>query len=159
MSKHSFILTYDTATREWEWDTDQEGNRLDGKTYAPDWSAIDYDQVGWSREPIHFALEDELAQKIGFMRRTLNDIEKHEDSLEKAVKSSPRFFDCEIRFAGQEATEKRRIGILPLGFEGDTQALSNDDKVWYWLDALSLYEGFSNLTDGWTIESIDVESA
>jgi hypothetical protein len=32
MSKHSFILTYDTDTREWEWDTEQEGNRLDGLT-------------------------------------------------------------------------------------------------------------------------------
>ena len=157
MSKHSFILTYDTNTREWEWDTDQEGNRLDGKTYAPDWSAIDYDQVGYSREPIHFSLEDELAEKITFVRRTLNDLEKHEDSLEKAVKSSSRFFDCKIRFAGQEVTEVRRLGILPLGFEGDTEALSNDDEVFYWLDPLSLYEGFVNPTDGWTIEEIEVE--
>ena len=73
------------------------------------------------------------------------------------MKSSPRFFDCKIRFAGQESTETKRIGILPLGFEGDTEALSNDDEVFYWLDPLSLYEGFVNPTDGWTIEEIEVE--
>jgi hypothetical protein len=157
MSKHSFILTYDTDTREWEWDTEQEGNRLDGLTYAPDWSVINYEQVGYSREPIHFALEDELANKIGFARRTLNDIEKHEDSLEKAVKNSPRFFDCVIRFAGEEQKQTRRIGILPLGYEGDTESLPNDDKVFYWLDPLKLYEGYKNPTDGWEIEAIEVE--
>jgi hypothetical protein len=32
MSKHSFIITFDTQTKKWIWDTDQEAERLGGNT-------------------------------------------------------------------------------------------------------------------------------
>ncbi len=156
MSKHSFIITYDTETQTWEWDTEQEGNRLDGLTYAPNWSVISYEQVGYSREPLHFALEDELAEKIGKARRLLASLESELNSVRVAIETSPKQFNCKIRYADQ-TEEVKLIGIIPFGYEGETKDLPNDDQVWHWLGFEEFYEGYSNKVEGWEIVGIEVE--
>lgn len=157
MSRHSFIITYDTATNLWEWDTEQEGNRLDGLTFTADWDNLHFHQVAYSREPLCYTLEDELADKLGQARRLLNSLESESNSVRKAIENSPKQFVCLIRYA--DGTEDRHniIGIIPFGFEGETKDLPDDDKVWHWLEFKEFYEGYKNETEGWEIVGIEVE--
>jgi hypothetical protein len=131
MTRHSFIITYDTETKTWEWDTDQESNRLDGTVEING----NFESIG-SCNPVLMELEDIMATRLGTSLRIMNEHETTNPVIAEAL-ASPLYYSATLEITDQEDKSKREItatlGVIPYGFEGETSDLPHDDKVFYWL--------------------------
>jgi len=159
MTQHSYMITFDTETCQWIWDTEQEGERLDGLTLFTGIGS-GYDQVGASSYPILYDLEDDLADRLGIALKLLNGLEKDEPIM-KQILPKARVYTCSLRSPVDEKNEytmrTTKIGVVPYGFKGDsTEELIEDDDVFYWCEGAEFYSG-SVICDGWTIVDIEVE--
>lgn len=158
MTQHTYMVTFDTETCQWIWDTDQEGDRLDGLTLFTG-VGNGYDQVGASSYPILYDLEDDLADRLGNAIKLLNGLEKDEPIM-KQILPKARIYTCNLRSPLNEQNEytmrTEKIGVMPYGFTGETSELAEDDEVSYWCQGSEFYEG-SLIHDGWTIADIEVE--
>lgn len=157
MTQHTFMVTFDTETSQWIWDTEQEGERLDGLTLFTG-IGHGYDQVGANAHPVLFDLEDSLAERLGLALKLLNGHEKDEPVMKEVVPVA-RVYPCTLRVpvAGTNEYTMRdtKIGVIPYGFKGDsTEELIEDDDVFYWCQADEFYEG-AVICDGWVIAQIE----
>jgi hypothetical protein len=154
MTRHSFIITYDTETKTWEWDTDQESNRLDGTVEING----NYESIG-SSSPALMELEDIMSTRLGTSLRILNEHEATNPVAAEAF-ASPLYYSATLEITDQDDKSKREItttlGIIPYGFEGETEDLPHDDKVFYWLQESEARAGFSG-EEWWSIDDFGDE--
>ena len=154
MTRHSFIITYDTETKTWEWDTDQESNRLDGTVEING----NFESIG-SCNPVLMELEDIMATRLGTSLRIMNEHETTNPVIAEAL-ASPLYYSATLEITDQEDKSKRQItttlGVIPHGFKGETSELPHDDKVFYWLGDSEARAGFSG-EEWWSIEDFGDE--
>ena len=154
MTRHSFIITYDTETKTWEWDTDQESNRLDGTVEING----NFESIG-SCNTVLIELEDIMATRLGTSLRIMNEHETTNPVIAEAL-ASPLYYSATLEITDQEDKSKREItatlGVIPYGFEGETSDLPHDDKVFYWLQESEAKAGFSG-EEWWSIEDFGDE--
>ena len=154
MTRHSFIITYDTETKTWEWDTDQESNRLDGTVEING----NFESIG-SCNPVLMELEDIMSTRLGTSLRIMNEHETTNPVIAEAL-ASPLYYSATLEITDQEDKSKREItttlGVIPYGFEGETSDLPHDDKVFYWLQDSEARAGFSG-EEWWSIDDFGDE--
>lgn len=151
MTRHSFIITYDTETKTWEWDTDQESNRLDGTVEING----NFESIG-SSSPVLMELEDVMSRRLGNSLRIMNDFETTNPVVAEAL-AFPLYYSATLKITDEEDKSVREIttnlGVIPYGFKGETSALPHDDKVFYWLEESEARAGFSIFA--WEIEDLE----
>ena len=149
MTRHSFIITYDTEAKAWEWDTDQESNRLDGTVEINGY----FESIG-SANPVLVELEEVMSTRLGTSLRILNEHEATNPVIAEAL-ASPLYYSCNLKITDREDKSERQItttlGVIPYGFKGETSDLPHDDRVFYWLEESQAREGFSG-EEFWVIE-------
>ena len=155
MTRHSFIITYDTETKTWEWDTDQESNRLDGTVEING----NFESLGMGSNPVLIELEDVMSRRLGNSLRIMNDFETTNPVISEAL-MNPLYYSATLGITDQEDKSKRQItttlGVIPYGFNGETSELPHDDKVFYWLQDSEARAGFSG-EEWWSIEDFGDE--
>lgn len=154
MTRHSFIITYDTETKTWEWDTDQESNRLDGTVEING----NFESIG-SSSPVLMELEDVMSRRLGTSLKILNDFEATNPVIAEAL-MLPLYYSATLEIIDQEDKSKRNItatlGVIPYGFEGETSDLPHNDKVFCWLKDSEAKAGFSG-EEWWSIDDFGDE--
>ena len=154
MTRHSFIITYDTETKTWEWDTDQESNRLDGTVEING----NFESIG-SSSPVLMELEDIMSTRLGNSLKILNDYEATNPIVAEAL-ASPLYYSATLTITDQEDKSEREItatlGVIPYGFNGQTVDLPHNDKVFCWLQDSEARAGFSG-EEWWSIEDFGEE--
>jgi hypothetical protein len=148
MTRHSFIITYDTETKTWEWDVDQESNRLDGTVEING----NFESIG-SSNPALMEMEDIMSTRLGTSLRILNEHEATNPVVAEAF-ASPLYYDATLLIDG--VAENRIMGIIPHGFKGETADLPHDERVFYWLEESEAKAGFSG-EDFWSIDDFNEE--
>lgn len=154
MTRHSFIITYDTETKTWEWDTDQESNRLDGTVEING----NFESIG-SSSPVLMELEDIMSIRLGNSLKILNEYEATNPVIAEAL-ASPLYYSATLTITDQEDKSEREItatlGVIPYGFNGQTADLPHNDKVFCWLQDSEARAGFSG-EEWWSIEDFGDE--
>jgi hypothetical protein len=154
MTRHSFIITYDTETKTWEWDTDQESNRLDGTVEING----NFESIG-SSSPVLMELEDVMSRRLGNSLRIMNDFEATNPVISEAL-MIPLYYSATLTITDQEDKSEREItatlGVIPYGFNGQTTDLPHNDKVFCWLQDSEARAGFSG-EEWWSIEDFGDE--
>jgi hypothetical protein len=154
MTRHSFIITYDTETKTWEWDTDQESNRLDGTVEING----NFESIG-SSSPVLMELEDVMSRRLGNSLRIMNDFEATNPVISEAL-MIPLYYSATLTITDQEDKSEREItatlGVIPYGFNGQTTDLPHNDKVFCWLQESEARAGFSG-EEWWSIEDFGDE--
>lgn len=148
MTRHSFIITYDTETKTWEWDVDQESNRLDGTVEING----NFESIG-SSNPALMEMEDIMSTRLGTSLRILNEHEATNPVVAEAF-ALPLYYDATLLIDG--VAENRIMGIIPYGYEGETSDLPHDERVFYWLQESEAKAGFSG-EDFWSIDDFNEE--